>query len=566
MSALTPDIRDLTVPGALVAENTLASLKDDLDFRIDREWRNRIFRAFPKTFAERIAREYEENFIFDGYQSANQQLENHWKRCAKGHIPLNANSYDLEQLAKNHATEMRCTSASLHDDEHAVVQLWPLVQMRGIEPPALNTPNLSPLGILHRLWDQDWWHKKLRKTHARNYEAEAISLGFVHQHAGVYLSEAMFHQYQENKARNRRILSRLMAVNDAEQMFTLEQLIAKGVSNPVNRRNELMCRLAGFETIANDLGHVAEFYTITCPSRMHARLSKSSKANPNYDQTTPKQAQAYLSQVWSRIRAKLGRDNIQIYGFRVAEPHRDGTPHWHLLVFSKADNLPTIRETMRHYALQDNGNEPGAQQHRFKYETIDPKKGSAVGYIAKYISKNIDGYALETEDGMSARTAAERVTAWASIWGIRQFQQFGGAPVTLWRELRKVKTELPEGILQQAFEAADSADWAQFLKLLGGATPKRKDLPIQLEKIESEELNRYGDLKPDQIVGIKTNDQQHIKTRIHQWHILSAKDLVRLYEIRLELAETAAGATYARACARARSNSGGGAAALEFCQ
>lgn len=565
MSALIPDIRDLTVPGALVAENMLASLQNDHDFQIDREWRNRIFRAFPKMFAERIAREYEENYLFDGYQSANHILESHWKRCAKGNIPLNANSYDLEQLAKAHAMEMRCTSAMLHDDVEAVVKLWPLVEIRGIQPPSLNTPNISPLGILRRLWDDVWWNNKLRKTHARNYEAEAIRLGFVHRYAGAYLSDAMFTQYQEQQSRNRRMLSHLIAINDSEQLYMLENLIAKGVSNPVNRRNELMCRLAGFEQTADDLGHVAGFYTITCPSRMHARLSSGGKANPKYDGSTPKQSQKHLSNIWSRIRSKFKRDGIDIYGFRVAEPHQDGTPHWHLLIFTHPENVNTVRNIMQHHALQDNGNEPGAKEHRFKVETIDKTKGSAVGYIAKYVSKNIDGYAIQDGvDGMDAQTSANRVTAWASLWGIRQFQQFGGVPVTLWRELRRVKSEVPEGILQQAFHAADSGNWGQFLQLLGGATPKRKDLPIQLEKIESDEEDQYGDPKGLKIIGVKAQDIS-LKTRIHQWTIVSAKDFSRKYTLRLEAAETADGATYARACARARSDSGG-EAALEFCQ
>ena len=565
MRALTPEIMDLVSPGVVTANEVLTSIQYMPDSNIDRLWRNDIFRHFPKTFAYRLAREYEENFLFDGWQKANAVLQKHWQRCTLNKPPLIANEHDLEQLAKAYAREMRITAATLHNDIEAVIRLYPIVEMYGVMPPALNTPNLTPMGVLRRLWDDQWWLRQLRKAHARHYEAEAIRFGCVHQYAGVYLSDSMLAKYRERKTRNRRILSRMVAINDSDQMFMLEDLIAKGVSNPVNRRNELMCRLAGFDQIADDLGHVAEFYTITCPSRMHARLAESGKENPKYDGSTPRESQSHISTVWKRIRAKLKRDGIEVYGFRVTEPHQDGTPHWHLLVFSHPNNIPKIREIMRHYALETDGDEPGARKHRFKYEPIDKTKGSAVGYIAKYVSKNIDGHAIEedNEAKLDAKSAAERVTAWASIWGIRQFQQFGGAPVTLWRELRRAKSETPEGVLQQAFEAADSGNWAQFLKILGGAAPKRKEIPIQLAKEETNTLDKYGDLRPPLIVGVR-HQTQLMKTRIHQWRIVSTKDLDRLYTANPEAATAADGHTNARASGRRVA--GSGEAALEFCQ
>jgi hypothetical protein len=47
----------------------------------------------------------------------------------------------------------------------------------------------------------------------------------------------------------------------------------------------------------------------------------------------------------------------------------------------------SVRDIFRHYALQDDPNEPGAQAHRFKAVEIDHERGTAAGYIAKYISK-----------------------------------------------------------------------------------------------------------------------------------------------------------------------------------
>lgn len=564
MRALTHTIRDLHEPGAVEAEHVLKMLHEHELDNDDQAWREKIFRVFPRRFANKIAREYEEKYIFESRRDANLYLLDHWDQCQKRNIPLCSNDYQLEQLSKKYSEEMRQTANVIYDEDRAVVRIWKMAENYGIKPPSLYDPNTTPNGILRRLWDDQWWLRQLRKAHARNLEAEAVKLGLVHKHANLYISEESFNRYKEQKIRNRRILSRLVAINDQEQMYMLEHLIDKGMSNPTNRRNELMCRVFGFETIANDLNHVADFMTITCPSRMHSMLSKGGKNNPKYDGTTPHEAQKYLTKIWSRIRAKLKRDEIVIYGFRVAEPHSDGTPHWHILVFADQNNIKKIRDIFAHYALEEDGEEQGAKEHRFTYKPIDKAKGSAIGYIAKYISKNIDGYAIDLDEkGLDAKLSAERVTAWASTWGIRQFQQFGGVPVTIWRELRRTTSEIPEGILTEAHHAADSGDWAKFLMTLGGPSPARKDLPIQLAKKECKEPNKYGESKGKQIFGVQSNNLI-VPTRIIQWRILSTKQLQQEYQIRLEAATAAGGHSYARVSAVRMTDSG--EAALEFCQ
>jgi len=213
-----------------------------------------------------------------------------------------------------------------------------------------------------------------------------------------------------------------------------------------------------------------------------------------------------------------------VFGFRVAEPHHDGTPHCHFLLFINPDDKKNALDIFGRYALAMDADESGADKYRWDCVEIDPSKGSAAGYIAKYVAKNMDGYSVEMdEEGQcDAKDGASRARAWASVWGIRQFQQIGSVSVTVWRELRRkrgVFTDAPDN-LEMIRSAADRGDWREFVELMGGAFVGRDDQTVRPEYIENESLQgEYGD-SVKRLIGVWLAPlRRFFKTREHVWTI-----------------------------------------------
>lgn len=433
----------------------------------------------------------------------------------RAHLTRAFDEQQIRDFASNYAG--MCAKLDIHRCRDFVLS-------QGIEPPAGRS--ISEAGALGRMQNSQWWRRKLRAVWTRRAENVMREIGIVRRGREPYASDDAVLARVAQAEKGRQFLEGHEAVNERGEQLNLFELAEHSNANPAVRRAEFMTRVSGFERIARDAGHVAQFWTLTTPSAFHAWNSNGEK-NPQFQRFLVRQGQAWLCKQWARVRAKLKRLSILVYGFRVAEPHHDGTPHWHLLIFCRPRDAQTIERVVRDYWLNKDEkykDEKGAQQHRVKLKEIDEAEGSAAGYIAKYVSKNIDGAGAvgqetDFETDRPVVDGVRRVHAWAALHGIRQFQQIGGPPVGLWRELRRLKEVSPDRDTERARERADIGDWAGFIRAVSfdGIKAGRR-VSLKIARQETGELTKYSEERAAPIIGVKWASRVTI-TRPHLWHI-----------------------------------------------
>lgn len=504
--------------------------------RIPYKWRNRVITAalakmawsswykVYESVATGFVREFAEQYVPAG-------------------VDLSQSDADIVATAERAASGVTRMLWMAISETHALQIMEDECASYGIELPEFD----ALTDTIARLVDARWWRRQLRKRVKRAFEAGNIRLGYVNYRGEPYASnDAVLSRLAQNR-RNAAALAATLVQNENGQQFSIAELAEKTTANKAIRRGELMLRINGFEQIARECGDQGIFITWTCPSRFHA-MQHSGKPNDKFDGSTPREANAYLGKMTSLCRSALARRGIGLYGFRIAEPHHDGCPHWHLLLFVrptakyKTAHLQDVAgraiRVMKRYAWRVDRGEPGAFARRLDVKRIDWAKGSAAGYIAKYVAKNIDGVAEhKTKEGYVVTadtegdvelTPSARVESWAACWGIRQFQQWGGAPVTVWRELRRIEESMVNeapAAMRRAWNAVQKiagekrACWAEYLRAQGGALVPRKELVVTLAKDEKTVIGRYGETLRTTPYGVRCSDLIGVvfKSVRHTW-------------------------------------------------
>lgn len=320
---------------------------------------------------------------------------------------------------------------------------------------------------IRRCLDPKYIVRKLKRMRKQYIEHSQVTLGNVGDRQGQhsYVSRLTLSNFKQRMRESEEFMQNMVVIShETMHEYSLAEVANRTIANLDNRRAELVVRTRGDEERAIDMGFEGVFINWTLPSKYHRNSRK-------WNGCSVKEAHQNLMEQWKLARAHFAKADIPWFGLRVAEPHEDGTPHLHAFIYCPSEYKKEVMSICAVIARAEDSDELSskkARKARFHAKPCDPNKGSATGYIIKYISKNINGAHMPEGD---AENNAVSVRAWASAWGIKQFSQSGSPAVGIWRQLRRA-TSKDTGFdedLETLRCHADKSRWKGFCQSIGNA-------------------------------------------------------------------------------------------------
>lgn len=287
------------------------------------------------------------------------------------------------------------------------------------------------------------------------------------------------------------------------------------------RAAKLYVRGLGLEKYCTQIGLKGFFVTLTLPGQYHPNPSAGQNT---WMGVTPTESHNELQRRWRQFQREFGRKCGKARGVRVEEPHRDGCPHWHLLVYVDPAKEATLREIFGRFF----GNETAA-----KVVQIDPAKGTGASYLMKYILPAINA---------NGDTQAARYQAHRAVWGKRAIQFFDSpGSSTIWDELRRIKPDSQSfknltGFAKQMHKAACSNDYCEFLFLMDQNVDKAASDPALKKNTKRVRIwYSENDASSSNVSTPRLNTSnkvqglidcaKHVDTHPHSWSIYEKKNI-----------------------------------------
>lgn len=215
-----------------------------------------------------------------------------------------------------------------------------------------------------------------------------------------------------------------------QNAIPLSDLLISANHSPDRYYAEVQNRVNTLTTIAKQRELKPLFMTLTLPSEFHKYKTLQRNGikdklvpNPKYNSIPAKEAVKILTKMFAKLRhdrslKELSKEQ-RIY-FRVNEPHKDGTPHTHILMFVPADRVERVKKAFRRL-FDECAND------------IQDNIENATSYVMKYINKTLP---LSKQKNLSEKD--KYLNAWYSKNRVIRFNSSKTlAPLNLYRLLHQ---------------------------------------------------------------------------------------------------------------------------------
>jgi len=321
--------------------------------------------------------------------------------------------------------------------------------------------------------DEAFWTRRLRRVNYPQFEQLCKDLGLLSKSSSHYSSQGG-QAIRKNMLENQKRWSESVSAFSPDQSkeIPMTDLIATAEKG---HAAQVVAWSTGLKKLADANGWTAALVTITCPGTFRK------------DGTTIQEALAHLRAVWKRINAQVKKDQLQIAGLQVWQPHKDAFPHQHIYVIGSETDISEFYSIVQDKALAVYPNENGAAENRTDIIWENTDKGSLSSYALSYCLRftgSSTGEALE-KDGSAEDT-------WYSMNRARRIGWFGLPEQTHWDTCRKMtRSQTTTKKLRGLRKAARRGDFAAWVNLSGGIAITRKDRGFTT--ITENRLSKYGE-------------------------------------------------------------------------
>jgi len=392
-----------------------------------------------------------------------------------------------------------------------------------------------------QLTNPSWWSRRMSKIKMRTFERVGAARHVVRGHmkndpGQQYCTSASVSFRKKRIKASAEFLQNTFLIGDNGNLLCLADV----ANTAESRWAWLMACANGMQAEMAAAGMTWSMLTLTAPGHMHPTPTKRDKSGNLAWETKGRPdalaTQEYIKTGWARMRADLYAQDIFLVGFRCAEPHKDGTPHWHVLVWHRPGERKAILDAMdaqfKDQIWRIDRKTGKRKENKKRLVAGDDEKGSAVGYLIKYLTKHTGvAHGDDTKKKRKLQAIAERVDAWRSAWGIRSFQPFGlpKAARSTWNQLGRLKSrfedgklEKPAGAAGELLDAVFAGNFGRFCNLLGGFA--NHATPVMVENVLIKDDTR--EYKPT--VGVRLDNARTTQSWStppkQNWRILEAAD------------------------------------------